>query len=81
MSTQVKITLLDGTLWEVKVDAKALRDVKGLPSGKVVRLHRRGEDVQTREVLLRPYYRRYIDGQLHIFAIQVMPQEENRHGK
>lgn len=78
---QVKITLLDGSLWEVKVHPKDMKAVNGLPSGKVVRMHRKTSELQAREVLIRPYYRRYVEEQLHIFAIQVMPHEGNRHGK
>lgn len=80
-STRVRITLRGGVQWDVVVRSEQLRAANGLPSGKVYTMERQVGDVQKQQILVRPYYRREIDGQLHIFAIQVMPNEEVRHGK
>ncbi len=80
-STRVRISLVGGTEWEVIVKPEALRAVQGLPSGRLVTLERKTGDVQLQQVLVRPYYRRFIDGELHIFATQVIPKKEPHHGK
>lgn len=80
-SARVHITLNGGVDWIVAVQPDALKKVNGLPSGKVVTMERKTGDVQKQQVLIRPYYRRLIDNELHIFAVQVMPNEEARHGK
>ena len=79
--TRVRITLDGGVLWDIQVLSENLRAVDGLPSGKAYMLERKIGDVQTQHVWIRPYYRREIGGQLCIFAVQVKPNEETRHGK
>lgn len=79
--TRVRIILRGGVLWDITVNPENLKAVDGLPSGKLVTMERRTGDVQVEQVMIRPYYRRLIDGQLHIFAIQIKSNEEKRHGK
>lgn len=79
--TRVRIILRGGVLWDITVLPENLKAVDGLPSGKLVTMERRTGDVQVEQVMIRPYYRRLIDGQLHIFAIQIKSNEEKRHGK
>lgn len=79
--TRVRIILRGGVLWDITVLPENLKAVDGLPSGKLVTMERRTGDVQVEQVTIRPYYRRLIDGQLHIFAIQIKSNEEKRHGK
>lgn len=79
--TRVRIILRGGVLWDITVRSENLKAVDGLPSGKLVTMERRTGDVQVEQVMIRPYYRRMIDGQQHIFAIQVKSNEEKRHGK
>lgn len=80
-STRVRITLDGGVDWMIQVRPDALKSVSGLPSGSVYTLERKIGDVQTQQVWIRPYYRRFINGELHIFAVQVTPKEEKHHGK
>lgn len=80
-STRVRITLDGGVLWDVQVLSETLRKVDNLPSGKIGILERKVGDVQKQQVFIRPYYRRIINNELHIFAVQVTPKEEPRHGK
>lgn len=80
-STRVRITLQGGVQWDVVVRSEQLRAVDGLPSGKLVTMERKVGDIQTQQVWIRPYYRREINGQMHIFAVQVTPNEEAHHGK
>lgn len=72
-TTRIRIGLLDKGTWEITVRPEALQKVQGLPSGKVIRLERQTGDVQVQEILVKPYYRRFIGGELHIFAVQVLP--------
>lgn len=80
-ATRVRITLNGGVDWEIIVRPESLKAVQGLPTGGIFTLERRVGDVQKQQVLIRPYYRRFIDGELHIFAVQVMPKEGKKHGK
>lgn len=81
MITRVRITLFGSVEWQVTVMPDALKRAEGLPSGQFYTMTRKVGDVQTEDVLIRPYYRRIINDELHIFAVQVMPKEDKRHGK
>ena len=80
-TVRVRIELFGGVLWDINVLSEKLHAMKGLPSGEVFHLERKVGDVQTERVLIRPYYRRVINGELHVFAVQVMAKEGKRHGK
>lgn len=80
-ATRIRISMLDNSSWDITVRPEKLKQVKGLPSGTVFTLERQTGDVQKEQVLIRPYYRRFIDDELHIFAVQVKPAEEAHHGK
>lgn len=79
--TRLHIRLIHGHDWQVTINQRALKLSKGLPSGSAYTLDRAISDVQKERIIIRPYYRRFIKGELHIFSVQVMPNEEKRHGK
>ncbi len=72
--TEVRINLRSGGEWRIKVRPEALAKVDGLPSGKPVRLERRVSDVQSQQILVKPYYRRTIGDTLVIFAVEATPE-------
>lgn len=60
--------------WEIKVKPDSLLAVNNLKSGEVFHLERNVNDLQKEKILIRPYYRRMIRGELHVFAMQVKPK-------
>jgi hypothetical protein len=72
-NTRVRINMRDNSTWEILVKPDALKNVRHLPSGQVFTLQRQVSDIQTQDVLIRPYYRRVIRSELHIFAVEVVP--------
>jgi len=74
-SCTIKIRLVSGGVWTITTKSKSLRSVDGLPSGKIVRLQRQTSDTQLEDVLAKPYYRRVINNELVIFAVQVVPKD------
>lgn len=70
----IHVTLVDGNAWQTTASAKNVHAAGGLPSGKLVKLGTKADD-QPRDILARPYYRKVIKGEKHIFAVQVKSKE------
>lgn len=75
MSARLLIRLTDGDTWLIDLSDERLEAIGGLPAGRVYRLERRVSDIQTRDVFIRPYYRRTTNDIITIFAIQTIPKE------
>jgi hypothetical protein len=80
MTTLVRITLQGNVEWVVKITPETLRRSENLKPGTIWKMNRKVGDVQIQRIYIRPYYRRIINDELHIFAVQVTPKEV-RDGK
>lgn len=77
----LRATLFGGGELQVRFYADRLKAADGLPSGRIFHWEMTQGGLQRERRLLRPYYRRIINGELNIFATQVMPKEEKRRGR
>jgi len=65
MNCKVFLHILSTPQVDYEISCESFDD---LPSGKVIRLKLSGSQ-GTHEIICKPYYRRTIKGQLHVFAV------------
>jgi hypothetical protein len=76
---RLKIYTRDGGEWNIQPKPEALAPLHNLPSGKLITLQRQTKgDVQIQNILIKPYYRRVIHGELVIFAVEVEAPSEQQ---
>lgn len=73
-ATNIHVSLRNGSI-DLTVTAAKLREAGGMPSGKNILLQLPSGILKRREVIVRPYYRRFIRGELHVFASEVITKE------
>lgn len=78
MAYNVKLTIRHGEVTgQFDFPADRLKPLGGLPSGKPYKFTVEGPGGPgSRTIIIKPYYRRFIAGDLHIFAVEV-PSERN----
>ena len=73
MKIRIAIKMIDKGRLVFDTTHKSIIDAGGLSSGVVYCLQHRVSEIQTRDIYLRPYYRRRTKGITTIFAVQVTP--------
>lgn len=56
---------------EFTLDTDSMKALKGLPSGRLA-----GLEIQGTRIVIKPYYRKLLDGNMHIYAVPVTPSGE-----
>ena len=78
---RIRITMLDNSTADITVLSDKIKPLKGLPSGQVVVMENKFPGSKHSKFLFKPYYRRYIAKELHIFGVEVQPEEGNNNGQ